>query len=57
MNFLSGYKTYIVAIAGILTALGAYASGEMSLGNLVEAIYAGLTAMALRAGIAKNNKK
>jgi hypothetical protein len=51
MNFLKGYKTYIIAAGAILTALGAYLSDSISLTDLVMAIFAALTAMGMRAGI------
>lgn len=51
---LKGFKTYIVAAAAILTAVGAWLGGEMALGSMVEAIFAAVTAMTIRAGIAKS---
>ncbi len=56
-DWLQGYKTYIVAAGAILTALGAYLNGSISLSDLVSAIFAALTAMTLRAGIAKVGKQ
>jgi hypothetical protein len=51
MNFLKGYKTYIVAAAAILTALGAYLNESISLTQFVEACFAGVGTMTLRGGI------
>jgi len=50
-NWLSGYKTYIVGITTIWTAVGGYASGEIDIVGLVGAILAAAGVMSLRAGI------
>ncbi len=52
-TWLQGYKTYIIAGGAILTALGAYLSGSISLTELISAIFAALTAMTLRSAISK----
>lgn len=51
LNKLSGWKTYIVAVAGILTALGAYLNGAITIAQLGEAIWAGIMAMTIRHGV------
>jgi hypothetical protein len=52
-DWLQGFKTYIVSAGAILTAVGAYLHGSISLTDLVSSIFAASTAMTLRAGIAK----
>jgi hypothetical protein len=51
MNFLKGYKTYIVAAGAIITALGAYLSESISLTELVMSIFSASGLAALRAGV------
>jgi len=53
MNFLQGWKTYIVAAGAILTALGAYLNGSIDLTQLITAIFAAVSAMTIRAAVAK----
>ena len=53
LEWLKGKKTYIICAAGILTALGAYLSGSISLTELISAIYAAFTGMSLRAAVTK----
>ena len=53
MDWLKGKKTYVVAAAAILTAVGTFLGDGMSIGDLVTAIFAAITTMTLRAGIAK----
>ncbi len=50
-NFLSGYKTYILGVAAILTAIGGYASGTITLPELVAAIFAAVQTMNIRHAI------
>lgn len=50
-NFLSGYKTYITGVAAILTALGGYAGGAITLPELVAAIFAAIGTMTIRHAI------
>lgn len=52
--WLKGRKTYLVAAAAVLVAVLAWASGEMTTWQLVEATLGALAAMALRAGVAKS---
>jgi hypothetical protein len=49
---LSGYKTYIVALGIIMTALGAWAHGDMTLISAVDQALTGLGLAALRNGVA-----
>jgi hypothetical protein len=53
MEFLQGYKTYIVCAGAIATAVGAYANKSIDLTTLVQSIFAALGGITLRAGIAK----
>lgn len=48
---LSGYKTYFAGAAAILGALAAYASGELTLGELVTAAFLAAQTMFLRSGV------
>ncbi|KKL20338.1 hypothetical protein LCGC14_2456430 [marine sediment metagenome] len=50
---ISGYKTYIVAVIAILTALVAWSSDTITLTGLVGAIFAAVQTMFIRAGVAK----
>ena len=56
-NILSGGKTYLVCLSAILVAVIAFINGELEVGQLITAIYAAITGMTLRAGIAKNNSE
>lgn len=51
LSKLNGWKTYIVAIGGILTAVGTYMNGAIDIKTLLEAIWAGVIAMTVRHGI------
>ena len=48
---LQGYKTYIVCGAAILTALGAFLSGDLTGVQAIEAVWAAIGGMTLRHGI------
>lgn len=54
-NWLKGKKSYIVATVAILTALGGWVAEEITLIQLIGAIYVSLQAITIRAGIAKRN--
>lgn len=51
LNLFPGYKTYILAIGAMATAIGAFLSGTMELGSFVEAMVAASMAMTLRKGM------
>lgn len=51
MNFLSGYKTYLTAAAGLVTAIAAYANGQETIGELLNAAIISLSAIFLRSGV------
>ncbi len=48
---LSGKKTYIVGIAGIVFAISGYVSGHLDLNSAVGFVLASLAAMGIRNGI------
>lgn len=50
MSFLSGYKTYIAAGAGVLAAVAAFAAGSVSPGQLGLTIFAAVLATFVRNG-------
>ena len=55
-TLLSGKKTYLTAIAGIVGALLGWINGELETYQFVMAIIALIEAMNLRAGIEKTKK-
>jgi hypothetical protein len=50
---LSGYKTYITAAIGIITAVGAYLSGDASLATMLQTAFTAALAVFIRFGVAK----
>ena len=48
---LKGKKTYMTAAGGILAAVGAYLSGDMELGMMINLIVTSLLAVFLRKGV------
>lgn len=57
MKFLSGWKTYIVSVGAIITAIGSYLNGAIDLSQLVEAIFLAIGAMTIRNGITTDISK
>jgi hypothetical protein len=53
MEKISGKRTYMVAIGGVLTAVGAWMSGDMELGTMISVVTTSLLAVFLRKGIKK----
>ena len=51
MTKLKGKKTYMTAAGGILAAVGAYVSGEMELGMMLNLVITSLLAVFLRKGV------
>lgn len=49
-------KTTWTAIAGMMTAAGAYVAGEIQFATLIEGIFAGLSFIFLRQGVRKVEK-
>lgn len=56
LELLQGKKSYIIAAAIILTALGAFLNGDVTLVQAIETVLAGLGLASLRAGIAGGPK-
>lgn len=50
---LKGYKTYIVATIAVITAVGGYLVGDLSLQDTIQAIVASGAIAAIRDAIAK----
>ena len=48
---LKGNKTYMTAVGGILAAIGAYFSGDMELGMMLNLVITSLLAVFLRKGV------
>jgi hypothetical protein len=48
---LSGKKTYMTAAGGILAAVGAYFSGDMEMGTMINIVITSLLAVFLRKGV------
>lgn len=51
-GFLAGKKTYITALTGILTAIGAYLIGEMDLIQTFQVVWPLISVAFLRKGVA-----
>tara|TARA_R110000822_G_scaffold246126_4_gene374514 strand:+ start:1212 stop:1364 length:153 start_codon:yes stop_codon:yes gene_type:complete len=47
----SGYKTYITAAVAVLTAIGAYLSGDASVAEAGQTVFTALLAVFVRHGI------
>ena len=52
-GILSGKKTYVTAILGVLGAVAGYLTGDLEMGNAINVIYTAVTAAFLRSGIKK----
>ena len=50
-DMLKGNKTYMTAAGGILAAVGAYFSGDMELGMMLNLVITSLLAVFLRKGV------
>ena len=53
-SFKQGKKTYMTAVGGVLAAVGAYFSGEMEMGVMINVVVTALLALFLRKGIKKD---
>ena len=51
MKVLKGKKTYVTAAGGVLAAVGAYFSGEMEFGVMINLVITSLLAVFLRKGV------
>lgn len=56
LEWLKGKKTYLVCIVGILSALVGYINGDVSMAQMIEAIFIAIGAMTMRAGVTKSSK-
>ena len=56
-NFLKGKKTYVTAAIGLLSALAAWADGQVSGTGVLVAVWAAVQACTIRAGIATEVQK
>lgn len=52
-DWLSGKKTYLVAIVGVLTALLAFEAGEVDFVELVKLVWAALLVIFMRTAVKK----
>mgnify|MGYP003626779566 CR=1 FL=1 len=50
-DMLKGNKTYMTAAGGVLAAVGAYFSGDMELGMMLNLVITSLLAVFLRKGV------
>ena len=50
---LQGWKTYIVGIIAILTAIVAWSGGEIEIGTLIQTVFGAIMGMTVRAGVQK----
>ena len=57
MEALKGKKTYFTAGAAVLTALGAYFSGEVNLVVMIQTVFAALMVVFLRHGVTSEAEK
>jgi hypothetical protein len=56
-GWLSGKKTYIVAITTILSAIGSYLVGDASLATTIQFVVTAVLGMTIRSGITTEVKK
>jgi len=56
MKALQGKKTYMTAVGGVLAAVGAYFSGEMEMGVMINVVVTSLLSLFLRKGIKKDTE-
>ncbi|HEX7005576.1 MAG TPA: hypothetical protein VF274_00425 [Alphaproteobacteria bacterium] len=54
---LSGYKTYITAAVAALTAVGAWLSGDLQLGDMIQTVVTAALGAFIRHGVAKDLTK
>jgi hypothetical protein len=52
-NWFKGKKTYVLGGVAIVGAIASYLVGDIELTTAAEAVWTGLVAMTIRAGIAK----
>lgn len=54
-DWLSGKKTYLVMISGIISALIAWINGAIDTMKFVELLFAAIATMTVRAGVTKSS--
>lgn len=56
-QWLSGRKTYIIAVAAIIVAVVGYATGEFRRAEMIQTILAALGGMTIRSGITNEARR
>ena len=56
-DYLKGKKTYVTAFLAVVAAVGSYMLDEIPLKDMIEAVFAALTAMTIRAAITSEAEK
>ncbi|WP_340149969.1 hypothetical protein [uncultured Sneathiella sp.] len=56
-DYLKGKKTYVTAFLAIVAAVGSYLLDEIAMQDMIEAVFAALTAMTIRAAITTEAQK
>ena len=51
IEYLKGKKTYVVAAVAVVTAVGAYLTGETGLATMIEACFGAIMFATVRSGI------
>ncbi len=51
LSKINGWKTYIIGVGAILTAIGAYMNGSLDVKSALEAVWAAVMGMSIRHGI------
>ncbi|WP_334128933.1 hypothetical protein [Sneathiella sp.] len=54
-SYLKGKKTYVTAVLAMISAAGSYLLDEIPLQDMIEACFAALTAMTIRAAIGRTD--
>lgn len=54
LDFLSGKKTYLLMLAAIFTAIAGLANGDITIVQTIEAVFAAVGGMTIRAAITKS---
>ncbi len=49
---MSGKKTYLAAVAAVLSAAGGYLSGDITIAAAIQLAFTGILAATLRSGVA-----
>lgn len=57
IEYLKGKKTYVIAAVAVVTAVGAYLTGEADLATMVESCFGAVMAATIRSGITTEGSK